>query len=206
MDMNGILRSAFRAVSRARLAILSVALAYLLSVIAGVVMVHTGNKFALDFADNLVAKAQASDSASIALQRGDRLQAALFDFGGNLVLGAIPSTVMGLAVITPFPVFAYRGWVGGIVSVDTDKAHTSRLADPHEAAYYVITLILQLIPYTLAGGAGVNLGMSYFRPKEYYQGPKWLGFPREAFRDVLRIYVLVVPLFLVASLWEFLAR
>jgi hypothetical protein len=50
------------------------------------------------------------------------------------------------------------------------------------------------------------VGLAYLRPKPYYQGDKWLGIPKEAIRDVLRIYVLVVPLFLVASLWEFLAR
>jgi hypothetical protein len=101
---------------------------------------------------------------------------------------------------------AFRGWVGGIVSVSTGPAHTSRLADPWEAFYYLLTLVLQLIPYTLAGGAGVNLGVAYFRPRPFYQGQKWLTLPGEAVRDVLRIYVLVVPLFFIASLWEFLAR
>jgi uncharacterized membrane protein SpoIIM required for sporulation len=92
------------------------------------------------------------------------------------------------------------------VSVGTDRDHTSRLADPGERFYYLLTLILQLIPYSLAGGAGVNLGLAAFRPRPFYQGTKWLGFPKEAILDVLRIYVLVVPLFLIASLWEFLAR
>lgn len=169
-------------------------------------MVHSGNKFALDFADNLVAKASTRDPAALALQKDNRLGAALFDFGENLFVGAIPDTIMGMAVIMPYPFVAYRGWVGGIVSVWTGKAHTSRLADPAEAAYYLITLILQLIPYSLAGGAGVNLGLTIFRPRPYYQGGKWLGFSREAILDVFRIYLLVVPLFLVASLWEYLAR
>jgi hypothetical protein len=54
-------------------------------------------------------------------------------------------------------------------------------------------------------GAGVNLGVAYFRPRPYYQSEKWLGMPKEAILDVFRIYTLVVPLFLVASLWEFLS-
>lgn len=168
-------------------------------------MVHSGNEFALDFADNLVAQA-ADEPAITALKKDNRLEAALFDFGGNLFLGAMPITIMGLACVMPYPFVAYQGWVGGTVSVATDEAHTSRLADPWEATYYLVTLILQLIPYSLAGGAGVNLGMSLFRPRSYYQGDKWLGISREAVRDVLRIYSLVVPLFLVASLWEFLVR
>jgi hypothetical protein len=168
-------------------------------------MVHSGNEFALDFADNVVTQA-ADDPAVIALQNHNRLEAALFDFGENLCLGAVPNTVMGMAFILPYPFVAYRGWVGGTVSVWTDNVHTSRLADPWEAAYYIITLVLQLIPYSLAGGAGVNLGITIFRQRPYYLGDKWLGFSKEAVRDVFRIYLLVVPLFFAASLWEFLAR
>ncbi|MFQ6126493.1 MAG: hypothetical protein ACE5R6_18055 [Candidatus Heimdallarchaeota archaeon] len=165
-------------------------------------MAHAGNEFALSHRDSVVAKAQGSPIV-IALREGNGLRAALLDFGGNLV-GALANTLGGLGVIVPYPVVAYRGWIGGIVSVD--GAHVSRLMNPGEAVYYIFTLILQLIPYSLAGGAGVNLGVAYFRPRVFYQGEKWLGLPKEAIRDVLRIYLLVVPLFLVAALWEFLAR
>jgi hypothetical protein len=48
--------------------------------------------------------------------------------------------------------------------------------------------------------------MSMFRPRPFYQGGKWLGtFPQEAVRDVLRIYVLVIPVLGIASFWEFLS-
>jgi hypothetical protein len=93
---------------------------------------------------------------------------------------------------------AYRGWIGGIVSIDDSQ--TSRLADPKEAVYYLTTLILQVMPYMLSGGIGVNLGLALFRPKPYYQGKKWLGIPIEAVRDVLWIYLLVIPLFLIHRL------
>jgi uncharacterized membrane protein SpoIIM required for sporulation len=80
------------------------------------------------------------------------------------------------------------------------------LARPLTAAYYFLTLILQLTGYSLAGGAGVNLGVSMFRPRTFYQGSKWPGnFPREAVRDVLRIYVLVIPVLGIGSFWEFLS-
>lgn len=206
MTFKNIVSAVFRAVSRARLPILTIALTYALSVIVGAVMVHSGNKFALDYADSLVAQSSATDPASIALQQNDRLKAALFDFGGNLLLGAVPNTVTGMTIVTPYPLAAFRGWIGGIVSVWTGGDHQSRLSVPGEAFYYLLTLVLQLIPYSLAGGAGVNLGLAAFWPRPFYQGKKWLGFPKEAYLDVFRIYLLVVPLFLVASLWEFLAR
>ena len=206
MNPRSIFSSAFRAVARSRLAILTIALTYVISLIVGIVMVHSGNKFALDYANNLVAQANATDPSSIALQQDERLKAAVLDFGANLLLDAIPNTVEGMAIVFPYPFVAVRGWVGGIVSVRTDKEHSSRLSDPGEAFYYLLTLALQLIPYSLAGGTEVNLGLAAFRPRPFYQGSKWLGFPKEAILDVFRIYLLVVPLFLVASLWEFLAR
>ena len=191
------------ALSRARAAIFSVALTYVLSVATGIGMAHAGNRFALSQRDNLVSRAMQKDPAAIAYQRGNRLGAALLDFGRNLFLGGVPQTVGGLAIVLPYPVAAYRGWVGGIVSVD--RRHASRLARRRAAAYYFIVLLLQLVPYSLAGGAGVNLGLAYLRSRHEGGVERWLGLPKEALRDVLRIYLLVVPLFLIASLWEFLS-
>jgi hypothetical protein len=71
------------------------------------------------------------------------------------------------------------------------------------AAYYILTLLLQLIPYSLAGGVGVKLGLSYYRADSADKDSrKVVGYPLEAVRDVARIYALVVPLFFIASLWE----
>lgn len=190
-----------RAIYRARFPILTVALVYFVSILVGIIMVNTGNMFAINYRDKLVSNAQ-SGAVLSALDRGERLRAALLDFGGNLY-GASVDALGGLGVVFPFPLIAYRGWVGGIVSINS--SHASRLADPEMAVYYITTLVLQLIPYSLSGGAGVNMGLAYFRPKPYYQGDKWLGIPKEAVWDVLRIFLIVGPLFLIASLWEFFA-
>ena len=193
-----------RALGRARYAIFTVAVIYGISILIGIVMVHAGNSLALTYRDQLVRQVTQQNPAALAANQGDNLQAALWDFAGNLVVGAIPKTVSGFAIVFPYPWVAHQGWVGGIVSVRGD--HTSRLNDPRSAIYYLLTLVLQVIPYSLAAGAGVNVGMSLFRPAVYYQDEKWLGiFPKEALRDVGRIYVFVIPLFLVASLWEFLS-
>jgi uncharacterized membrane protein SpoIIM required for sporulation len=196
------LSSIWRALRRARPAILSIAILYALSLLVGAIMVQTGYQPALAYRDYIVSRAQ-SDPTLIALNSGDRLGAALRDFYGNLVLGAVPNTLGGLGVVFPYPLVVYQGWIGGIVSVNS--AHVSRLATFSGGFYYLATLVLQLVPYSLAAGAGVNLGLSLWRKQTYYEGGRWLGFPKEAVLDVLRIYALVVPLFLVASLWEFLA-
>jgi uncharacterized membrane protein SpoIIM required for sporulation len=201
-ERQGIVRLISRALYRARIPILTVAFVYFLSVLTGILMVHNGVRFAISYRDSLVSKAQ-SDTVIVALNQNLPLKAALLDFGGTL-FAAVVDTVTGLGVIFSYPLIAYRGWVGGIVSIDS--AHLSRLADAKEALYYLVTLVLQLIPYTLSAGAGVNVGLAFLKPKPWYQGEKWLGLPREAILDLLRIFILVVPLFLIASLWEFLMR
>ena len=187
-----------RALARARLPILAVALTYLISVLAGALMVHAGNEFAFSFRDDLVAKAQTGS----VLTQAEPLTKALTDFRDNL-FGASIDTVGGFGIVFPFPLVAYRGWVGGIVSVD--GSHASRILDPKSSAYYLSVVLLQLTGYTLAAGAGVNVGFSLWRLPPHYAGPKWLGMSAEALRDLLRIYALVIPILLVASLWEFLS-
>jgi hypothetical protein len=93
--------------------------------------------------------------------------------------------------------------VGGIVSVD--DSHASRLIDPGQATYYISVLVLQLIPYSLAGGAGVQLGLIYFRSRSDYQGDRWIGYPKDAVWDFVRILVLIIPFVVAANLWKFLS-
>jgi hypothetical protein len=131
MAFGKIPRQILRALQRARFGILTVGLTYVLAVLVGMALVHAGNGFALAQRDSLVARAMASDHALAALDRGQRLQAALWDFGGNLT-AAVANTVGGIEVIPTYPNVAYRGWVGGIVSVDS--AHVSRLPTPSQPA------------------------------------------------------------------------
>jgi len=191
-----------QAVHRARWAILSVAAVNAMGVIVGALMVHSGNEFALTYGDKLVARAQKQDAAAISYHQGHRLAAAAKDFAMNLMVGGVPMTLTGLTVVSPYGFGAYRGWVGGIVSVD--RNHESRLRDWRKGAYYLIALVLQLIPYSLAGGIGVHLGLCFFKSFPYYTGGKVGGYPKEAIWDVIRVYELIIPLFLIASFWEFL--
>ena len=107
---------------------------YLLSVLLGIFMVHSQNHFALARRDKLVAAAQQSQILT-QLNVGHPFRAATLDFAGNLVAG-ISSSVSGFCVPLAYPMVAYRGWVGGIVSVDSE--HKSR----------VIVLLMQIFPYS----------------------------------------------------------
>ncbi|HEY6958391.1 MAG TPA: hypothetical protein VI814_06185 [Candidatus Limnocylindria bacterium] len=195
------LRASLAAIGRGRVAILSIALAYAISVVIGIAMVSSGNAFALERRDAIVGDAQTS-ATLVADRAGDHLRAAVLDFAANLVLGGGTSTVLGVGVVLAYPVVVYRGWVGGIVSVDAK--HASRLGDPGRAFYYLVTLVLQLIPYSIAGGMGIYLGLGSWRAMRH-PVDSWLGLPKDRLRDVALAYVVVVPLFLVASLFEFLA-
>ena len=193
------------AIRRARQPLAWVALTYAVGVSAGVIAVHAGIPFALRERDRIVGHAVVHDASSMALARGERVSAALLDFAGNLGRGAVPYTVMGLGVVFPLPFVVYQGWVGGIVSVDGH--HASRLGSASEALYYAAVMLLQLIPYSLAVASGIRLGLAFVMPKSrfgYPGGERWLGLPSGGVRDVLRIYTLVVPLFFIASLVEFL--
>jgi len=193
-----------RALARARFGIASIAAAYVASVLAGIIMVSAGNSFAIRRRDSLVAHANATSSISRALQSNRLTTAAALDFGGNLA-GGTASLLAGYWAPAAYPIVLYRGWVGGIVSIErtTGGKHRSRLADPPEARYYLITLLLQLVPYSLAGGAGVMMGLARARPVGIYAGPKLLTIPVEALRDAARIYAIAVPLFALASAFEY---
>lgn len=190
------------ALRRARFSIISIIFTHAVVVAVGIGMAHTGNQFALSYRDGLVARVHASDPVSLASQQGDDLRAAVIETA-RTQWACVATGLTGLTVVSPFVLSMYRGWVGGIVSVD--NSHISWLVEARQAIYYLSVVILQLMPYSLAAGAGVNLGLTYFRPRDDYQGEKWMGYPKEAIRDLVRILVLIMPFVVAANLWEFLS-
>src|SRR5688572_10423339 len=110
-----VLSAVLAALNRSRWGILTIGLTYAVTVTAGMAMAHTGNPLALERRDRIVASAR--EGATLAADRqGQHLRAALLDFSENLLRGAVTDTLTGIAVVGPFPLVAYRGWVGGIVS------------------------------------------------------------------------------------------
>ncbi|MHB8337887.1 MAG: hypothetical protein ACYDEE_10770 [Ignavibacteriaceae bacterium] len=167
-------------------------------------MVHVGNDFALSQRDKIVGDAIHKDKAAINYQKGNNLKAALYDFSGNLFYGAIPQTVIGLSVVSPYFTVSYQGWVGGIVSVD--NSHQSRLNKIKSTFYYFIVLLLQFIPYSLTIGAGVKLGVEVYKQNTEVSWKFWkYRIRKNNFLDVRDIYLISIPLFFIASIFEFLS-
>ena len=192
------------AVVRARGPILASAVTYVAAAALGVGLSTAGWPPAVSQRDSIVAGAR-STSILQADREGAHVQAAILDFSANVFAGALPTSIAGLSVVGPFPLAAYRGWVGGIVSIDS--SHRSRLLSLGGAIYYLTTMALQLLGYVLTMGAGVYVGLSAWRARGDVTVSSILGLriPTVAWRDALCLYGLAIPAFLAGSLWEFLA-
>jgi hypothetical protein len=181
---------------------LTVFLAYALSAAVGAGMAHAGHRGALARRDAMVGRAVTHDQSSIDYRAGRHVRAALIDAAVNFTLAAVPQTVAGLTVVLPYLSVARQGWMGGIVSVD--GAHRSRLRTVRGAAYYLGTLLLQFLAFSLCIGAGVRAGVALYRSNGLVGWRLWrYRFPDAVLADAARVVASSIPLFLLASCYEF---
>jgi hypothetical protein len=193
-----------KAILRCRLFALSIFLTYILSSSVGIFMAHAGSRFALAQRDKIVHKALASDTSTIDYQLGNSATAAVRDFASNLFCAAIPQAVAGFGVILPYFSVAYQGWIGGVVSVD--NTHRSRFRTFKATSYYFLVLLLQFIPFSLSIGAGVRCGIELYRQNADIRWRFWrYRLSRQSLVDLICVFAVTVPLFFVASAFEFLS-
>ncbi|MGZ8379046.1 MAG: hypothetical protein ACXWZS_11330 [Gemmatirosa sp.] len=182
---------------------LSIFLTYVVSATVGAVMVHSGSRLALSRRDAIVARA-AGDQASVDHRAGRRTRAALADAAANFGLAALPQTVAGLTVVLPYLTVAQQGWIGGIVSVD--GRHVSRLRSLRGGAYYLGVLLLQFLAFSLCIGGGIGCGVALYAQNRQVGWRFWrYRLARSTLGDLLRVVCASIPLFLLASSFEFLS-
>ena len=190
---------------QSRTAIFIVFILYISSCSIGIVLVHNKVSFAVNYRDQIVNKALASDQSSISYNSGNTVTAALIDFASNAFLSAIPQSIGGLTIVIPFISVPYQGYIGGIVSIDGE--HLSRLTSIQHILYYFIVLLLQYIPYSIVIGSGISVGI------QQYKKNKNVGWDIKNYKidktnviNLLLIYLSCLPLFFIASLFEFLSK
>ena len=192
------------AVKRCRVYALTVFITYWLACAAGIFMAQSGNDFALSQRDKIVGKAVNTSTVTSNYIKGNNFTAAFFDFSGNLFMGAVPQTLLGFGIVIPYFTAAGQGWVGGIVSVDSE--HKSRLKDFKSSFYYFFVLLLQYIPYSLAIGAGIKCGIELYNFNKVIGWQIWrYKIQRASLIDLGYVYILAIPLFFLASCFEFLS-
>jgi hypothetical protein len=202
--MRKIARLVYLALIKCRIYVLTIFITYCISCFVGIIMVHNGNNFAVSYRDKIVGKAVATDKASINYQKGNNFTAALNDFKGNLFFGAIPQTFMGLGIVVPYFTVSKQGWIGGIVSVNSE--HKSRFKNFKSTFYYFFVLLLQFIPYSLAIGSGIKFGIDFYINNKIHGWLIWkFKIQTSGLLDIGYIYLLVVPLFFLASCFEFMS-
>ena len=182
----------------------SIFLTYVVSAAVGAGMAHSDSRYALVRRDAMVGRAVASDRASIDYREGRRVRAALTDATANFTLAALPQALAGLTVVLPYLSVARQGWAGEIVSVD--NRHRSRLRSARGAAYYLGTLLLQFLAFSLCIGGGIRAGVALYRHNPDVGWRVWrYRFPRPIVADTAYVITASIPLFLVASCFEFLS-
>ena len=202
--MKHLFVSILEALQHCRIYAASIFLTYCVACLIGILMSHYGNNFALTQRDKIVGTAVANDKASLNYQSGNGFKAALFDCTGNIIYAAIPQTVLGFGIIGPYFSVIYQGWVGGIVSVD--NSHQSRFKTVKGSAYYLIVLLLQYIPFSLSIGAGVKCGIDFYRHNSTVSWKFWnYRIPKASLKNLGYVYLVSVPLFFIASCFEFLS-
>jgi hypothetical protein len=202
--MKTLLLSIRDAVKRCKGYSTSIFLTYCIACFIGILMSHYGNNFALSQRDKLVGSAVSSDKASLNYQSGNNFTAALFDCFGNILFSAVPQTALGMGIVFPYFTVTYQGWVGGIVSVD--GLHQSRFKEFKSTAYYFIVLLSQFIAFSLSIGSGVKCGVETYKNNIAVGWKFWnYRIPRQSIIDIGYVYLISIPLYFLASCFEFLS-
>lgn len=198
-----ILSEAAQAARRMKLLLVIVALLYVGSYLAGWYLVSVKSPIAVEASQGLqesVLTQQPFTSILQSLQEGELVKAILFTFLVNLTVGAfltttLPGIVPLVGSLGTIIVTILRGFVIGIVYPEILSLSFGG---------FILgfgTLILELGAYIFSGAAGINIALAPIMPKRYGVLSRWAAF-RMAWRDALKIYVIVAILLVLGAVWE----
>lgn len=176
---------------------------YVVSFLAGYLMVHFQVPFAMEFTEIFIESASTSPLLTPiigSLMSGNLALAIAFTFLLNLSMGAFVSTTLPgvipvLGGLGSVAVTGLRGFVIGLTYYYAFKV---------SIGYSVValgTLILELGAYVFSAAAGINISLSAIFPRRYQVDSRWTAF-KIAWKDAAKIYVIVVILLVLGAVWE----
>jgi len=188
---------------RMRRLLVLVSALYVISFIAGYFAIWGSWPFAVELRDNIlktVIKQAPFTTVTDVLRSRDLPLAIGLTFLVNLCSGAFLSTTLigvvpllgaaGAALVT-----FYRGFGLGVVYYGVLGV------SPGAFVLGAGTLILELGGYVFSTAGGIALSLATVFPNRYEVKSRWLAF-RKAWRDVARLYLIVIGLLLVGAVWE----
>jgi hypothetical protein len=188
---------------RMRRLLVLVSALYVISFIAGYFAIWVSWPFAVELRDNIlktVIKQAPFTTVTDVLRSRELPLAIALTFLVNLCSGAFLSTTLigvvpllgaaGAALVT-----FYRGFGLGVVY------YAVLGVSPGAFALGGGTLILELGGYVFSAAGGIALSLATVFPNRYGVKSRWLAF-RKAWRDVARLYLIVIGLLLVGAVWE----
>jgi hypothetical protein len=198
-----ILSQAIEAAKRMRILLLFVALLYLGSYLAGWYLISIKSPIAVETAQAITATVVTETPFTTiiqSLQGGELLQAVLITFLLNLTTGAfltttLPGIIPLVGALGTIAITLLRGFVIGVT-------YPEILAS--SAAGFALgfgTMMFELGAYVFSGAAGIHIALAPITPRRYGAQGRWAAF-KIAWKDVARIYVIVIILLALGAIWE----
>jgi hypothetical protein len=194
---------AVEAAARMKISIVVVALMYVSSFLAGWYLISTSSPLAVEIKQGVLGAVvtEAPFTTIIqSLQGGELALAILTTFVLNLVVGAFATTtlpgiipVIGAALTGV--VTLLRGFVIGVTYPEVLSA------SPVAFALGFGTMILELGAYVFSGAAGIHIALAPILPRRYGTESRGVAF-RNAWRDSVRVYPIVIILLALGAVWE----
>jgi len=201
--MPTIFGQAFQAAKRMRTELAFVAVLYVASYLAGWYLISIKSPMAVQTAQGVTQSVLTETPFTTIAQylRGGQLaQAILTTFVVNLTIGAfltttLPGVIPLVGVAGPVGVTLIRGFVVGTVYPPILASSLGRFA------LGLGTMILELGAYVFSGAAGIHASLAPILPNRYGVQGRWAAF-RKAWKDAVRIYIIVVTLLALGAIWE----
>ena len=199
----GILSQASEAAKRMKILLVFVALLYVGSYLVGWYLISIKSPIAVEMVQGIsqsVLTEQPFTAILQSLKGGALVNAILVTFLLNLTTGAfltttLPGIIPLVGALGTIAITLLRGFVIGITYPEMLASSAFGFALGFG------TMILELGAYVFSGAAGIYIALAPIMPRRYGVQSRWAAF-KAAWKDAVRVYVIVVILLALGAMWE----